>query len=345
MTETTQHCEMTSRGCERKWTADLRTLALLFLLCITTAELKAEDGGAIEVTASLRRLNVEDWTQNTVGDLIWRGGLELTSTAPNFGGFSGLLVSPQGDRLTAVSDQGRWLTARLVNSAEGQLSGLEDATMGRLKGADGTPLDGKSRQDAESLARLPDGSLLLSFERDHRIWRYGPGAEPLAGVPQPLPTPDAMGLLSGNHGIEALVTLDTGQLLAIAEGRLTQERYPAFLWGEGNWQKLSFNGVDGHRPAGATRLPNGDLLLVERRFTTLGGLSLRLGIIPAATVRPGARLESREIARLLPPLTIDNFEGIAAWRGPKGKTLIALLSDDNFSPLQRTLLLLFELRE
>ena len=93
----------------------------------------------------------------------------------------------------------------------------------------------------------------------------------------------------------------------------------------------------------ATKTP--PQLLVERRFTTLGGLSLRLGIIPAASVRPGARLESREIARLLPPLTIDNFEGIAAWRGPKGETLIALLSDDNFSPLQRTLLLLFELRE
>ena len=345
MTETTQHCEMTSRGCERNWTAGLQTLALLFLLCITAAELKAEDGGAIEVTASLRRLNVEDWTQDAVGDLIWRGGLELTSTAPNFGGFSGLLVSPDGTRLTAVSDQGRWLTARLVYNAAGQLSGLEDATMGQLKGVDGMPLDGKSRQDAESLARLPDGSLLLSFERDHRIWRYGPGAEPLAGLPQPLPVPDAMGLLSGNQGIEALVTLENGQLLAIAEGHQAQERYPAFLWDEGKWHELSFSGVEGHRPTGITRLPNGDLLLVERRFTTLGGLSLRLGIIPAATVRPGARLESREIARLLPPLTIDNFEGIAAWRGSKGETLIALISDDNFSPLQRTLLLLFELRE
>ena len=54
MTETTQHCEMTSRGCEpeipghgRLWGGILR-FALVFLALITTADLKAEDGGAIE---------------------------------------------------------------------------------------------------------------------------------------------------------------------------------------------------------------------------------------------------------------------------------------------------------
>ena len=39
------------------------------------------------------------------------------------------------------------------------------------------------------------------------------------------------------------------------------------------------------------------------------------------------------------------MEGIAIRRDSAGRTLIYLLSDDNFSFMQRTLLLMFELRE
>jgi hypothetical protein len=60
-------------------------------------------------------------------------------------------------------------------------------------------------------------------------------------------------------------------------------------------------------------------------------------------VKPRAVLISREIARLERPLTIDNFEGIAARRGPAGETWIYLVSDDNYQVLQRTLLMKFEL--
>ena len=38
-----------------------------------------------------------------------------------------------------------------------------------------------------------------------------------------------------------------------------------------------------------------------------------------------------------------NLEGIAATHGPRGETLVWLISDDNFNPLQRNILLLFEL--
>jgi hypothetical protein len=41
---------------------------------------------------------------------------------------------------------------------------------------------------------------------------------------------------------------------------------------------------------------------------------------------------------------IDNMEGLAVRRGPKGETLLYILSDDNYSPLQRTLLLMFEVK-
>ena len=50
-----------------------------------------------------------------------------------------------------------------------------------------------------------------------------------------------------------------------------------------------------------------------------------------------------ELARLAPPYTVDNFEGLAVFPDKRGGTIIYILSDDNFNPLQRTLLLQFRL--
>ena len=60
-------------------------------------------------------------------------------------------------------------------------------------------------------------------------------------------------------------------------------------------------------------------------------------------LQPGATVHAEELARLASPYTVDNLEGLAATKGPRGETLLWLVSDDNFNPFQRTLLLLFEL--
>jgi hypothetical protein len=329
-------------------------LALTLLALLWPVALGAETAQEIAVTSIGKRLNVEDWAQDRAGPLSWRGGLELTSPAADFGGLSGLLVTPDGRRLTAVTDQGRWLTAGLTYDEMGNLSGLEKAAMGLLADADGVPLAGKQRQDAESLARLSNGDLLVGFERDHRIWRYpaqadAPGLTPLAGRPTAFSLPATAAALPGNRGLEALVALPGDRLLAIAEATVADNLHPALYWDGAAWQSFSYRGAGEHRPTAATRLPNGDVLLVERRFTALGGLSIRLARLPAAELEPGADLaekilEGEGLVELQPPLTLDNFEGIAAWQGTGGETLVALLSDDNFSPLQRTLLLVFELQ-
>jgi hypothetical protein len=41
---------------------------------------------------------------------------------------------------------------------------------------------------------------------------------------------------------------------------------------------------------------------------------------------------------------IDNMEGIATRRGQHGETFVYLLADDNYNPVERTLLLMFELQ-
>ena len=90
-------------------------------------------------------------------------------------------------------------------------------------------------------------------------------------------------------------------------------------------------------------LAGGDVLALERHFSPVGVVAARLVRIPAGTIKPGAVLEGKELARLAWPLVVDNFEGLAVSDGPKGETIVYLLSDDNFNPLQDTLLLQFRL--
>ena len=225
----------------------------------------------------------------------------------------------------------------------GWLIGLESGRIGHLKGLDGKTLKGKRTQDAEALTRLSDGSLVVAFERAHRVWRYGPSEPPFGGRPVALPTPPGLGGLPRNHGLEAMTVLADGAVLALAQDRNGAGRFPGYRWRAGRWQPLSYPAAGGFEPSGATRLPGGDLLVLERSYSFLGGLVVRLVQVEQTQLDEPPKLRPRALGELKPPLTLDNFEAIDSRRGPSGETLVYILSDDNFSPWQRTLLLQFAL--
>ncbi len=85
--------------------------------------------------------------------------------------------------------------------------------------------------------------------------------------------------------------------------------------------------------------------MVERSFNLFDGVAIRLQRIAASQFRAGATLQGTTLAVLRRPLTLDNMEGVAARRGERGETLIYLISDNNFSLLQQTLLLVFALED
>ncbi len=325
----------------------MRTVSSLLSSTLLLALLAAHPAVAEPLALAARTvpLHAGDPARTRVGALRYRGGLELTSSDARFGGLSGLLVSEDGGRMTVLSDQGHWVTARLLYDGAGRLTGVAEAEIGELHGPGGAHLRGKRDRDSEALTRLPDGAIVVAFERNHRLWRYPAGATPLAGQPAPLPTPSALEALRSNSGIEALATLSDGALFALAEGRREAAKSPAYLRRDGAWAELAYRRHGGFRPTGAARLPDGDLLVIERSFNIIDGVAVRLRRIAAQTIVPGARLEGAAIAVLRPPLTVDNLEGIAARRNAAGETLIYLVSDDNFNPFQRTLLLLFALEE
>ncbi len=317
-----------------------RPLAAFLLLLLAAAP-----AAAFEPEATAVPLNPEDPAQERVGRLRYLGGVELRSGERNFGGLSGLWI--ESDRLLAVSDRGLWLRARVVLDGAGRLTGLTDAELAPLLDQQGraTPLFGPLA-DAEALTRTPDGSYVVSFERQHRLWRYA-GPEPLAAPAQRMAGPRAIFALPNNGGFEAISALHDGRLLLIAErGRDRSGDFVAWLLGADRAAAgLTYAATGEFRPTDAAALPNGDVLVLERRFTGLiGGFAARVALLRAADLQAGARVEAEQIALIERPLTLDNFEGLAVSRAADGGTLVWLLTDDNFNTLlQRTLLLLFRL--
>jgi len=99
----------------------------------------------------------------------------------------------------------------------------------------------------------------------------------------------------------------------------------------------------GHRITDAALLPNGRLILLSRGFTWRGGWSAKL-LTADLPSKAGQTLQTFEVATLAAPLTVDNMEALAV-TSEGGRTILWLASDDNLNPLQRTLLMKFELME
>ena len=285
-------------------------------------------------------LDAADPDRIRVGRLEWRGGLALTSPDSRFGGLSSLRVAADGLRFTAISDDGWWVDGRMLYDAGGRLAGVDAVTLVPLLSRRGRPLPelGKYESDAESLVRHADGSLLVGFEGDHRIVAIRPAVLRRRSSPPP----PGLQRAPVNGGLETLVRLDDGRLLAITEELKADDGVRGWIASKGPWRPFAWRTSEGFKPTDATQLPSGELLVLERRFPPVGA---RLRLLPAASIKAGALLDGIEVARLEGSLQVDNMEGIDARRGPDGETLIWLISDDNCSFLQRTLLLLFRLVE
>ncbi len=321
----------------------IRRLPLLLCLIALACSAGPAPAEPLDLTVTPQPLDPEDPTRTKVGALAWRGTLELASADSRFGGLSGLLLEPDGEGLLAVTDAGHWVSARLHLDDRGFLVGLEEAEIDALRDGDNRPLTSKRAGDAEALTRLGDGTTLVAFEQVHRIWRYPAGPGALGRPAQAFPPPPGLDRLDGNNGLEAVTALPRGRLLALAEDNGDTPSLPGFLWQDGQWSEISLVRQRPYRPTGASVLPSGDVLLLERRFSILGGLGIKIRRLPLAEIEPGATLEGEVLAELRPPLVYDNMEGLAAQAEPGGGVRIYLISDDNFNAAQRTLLIGFVL--
>ncbi len=307
-------------------------------------------------TLEINARRIESFSKLSVdkrfGRLEFRGGLVLTSSDKNFGGLSGIAIEPDGKSFVAISDEGHWLTGDLTYSGTAPI-GITNARMGGIVAKSGRELDRKRDQDAEAVAfvdgNLARGTLLIAFERNHRIGRF----PVLNRVVQPpidyLKMPPEAKQMKANKGLEAMTVMaggpHKGAVIAVSERFLDGAgNHTGWLWIGGEPRRFQITDVNEFDITDVAALADGSLLVLERRFRWTEGVKLQLRLLQPAEVAPGVVAAGTMLLASDMTGEIDNMEGLSVHRDTKGATVLTLVSDDNFNSfLQRTILLQFTL--
>lgn len=315
---------------------------------------KAPASEPVTVLSARVGLDRDNPSKKRFGRLEWLGTLRLSSDSRDFGGLSGLAISASGDRILAVTDKGRWLRADIVY-ADGRPERIANARMGEIRGLGGRPLKGKSEQDAEGLALDSAGTLTgkayISFERKHRITVHHVTEKGIGPAIRHLRLPPRVRSAKRNGGVEAIARLrggpSRGALLAFTENYLDRHgNHVGWLIGGRRPGMLTLKRRGGFSVTDMASLGNGDAIVLERRFRYSEGVKMRIRRIAAAAIRPGATLDGEVLFKADQLFEIDNMEGLAAHTDARGRTILTIVSDDNFNRVfQRTLLMQFAVVE
>jgi len=288
--------------------------------------------------------------EDRFGRLTFLGGLEVLTSDRSIGGLSALMSLDGGSVLFALTDNGNWVAADLDQAANGAPLGLSNLRYAEMLGENGRNLRGAWRHDTEAMTLDGDGTLLVSAERANAIFQYpwpvSLGNERMLGE---MDVPPGIRALRRSKGLEAIAKAPTGTplegtLVAIAErGASDTHDLPAFLIAGTGAQSFKIARSGRFDATDAVFLPDGDLLLLERRFNLRDLVGMRLRQFSAAEIVPGARLEGAVLLEADYSFQIDNMEAMALHESATGDLILTLLSDNNRSLLQRTLLLRFRL--
>jgi hypothetical protein len=226
-------------------------ITTLLLVLFSSCSVSAPSG-----LVQLRRFEIESKeNQRTEFDgLILLGSFELRSRHPHFGGISGLSIGADG-RLYAVSDRGFWLSAQMRHDSEGVLVNLLDWQIKPLLTPERTPTDGLLT-DAEALARAPDGSFIVGFEQNHRLWRYLPPPLTFDSPAQPITLPSDLAKAPRNGGLECVAVLPSGEIFTVAEELQNKDgSFRGWLIDNQQMVELSYLPSEGFRVSDCAALP------------------------------------------------------------------------------------------
>jgi hypothetical protein len=290
-----------------------------------------------------------DPAQTRFGGVEFRGGLVLASDFRAFGGISAIHLDAQGTRLLAVTDKGAWLRARIVYR-DGRPERVTDAEMAPVLGPDGKPLATRGWYDSESLADS-GGRFYIGIERVQKIVRFNIARYGLAARGAPIPVPADFSSLTKNKSLECLAAPPKGvklggALIAVSEQSLDAAgNLRAYVLDGANVTRFAVKRGGEFDVSDCAILAPAGLLLLERRFSFATGLGVRIRRIALDAIKSGAVLDGPVLFEADLAQQIDNMEAMAVHRNAQGELLVTLVSDDNFSLLQRTLLLQFALVE
>jgi hypothetical protein len=302
----------------------------------------------IEATP-ITSFDTRDPSKTRFGQLEFRGGLALTSKYEAFGGISAIHMETDGAHFLSVTDKGSWLRGRIVYRG-GRPVGIADAEMAPLLGPDGKPLAARHWYDTESLVQGNDGRFYVGIERVEKIMRFDVRRDGLKARGQPIPVPADFKTFKYNKSLECLAappkgSPHAGALIAVTEESLDAAgNLRAYILKNRQFARFSVKRSEDFDVSDCTILPPGDLLLLERRYSPLAGVAVRIRRVHLADIKQGALVDGPALFKADLAYQIDNMEGIAISRNARGETIITMVSDDNFSAIQRNLLLQFALQ-
>lgn len=261
-----------------------------------------------------------DWPEELRLEAAW----ELTSDNRRFGGFSALGRDADG--------------SLLVWSDRGDLIGLSDP--------DAAPMTARFlslpparefayHQDIEAAWRDPaTGNVWLSHENPNAIRRLSPGGE------QQIVPLDVLGNNRVNLGLEAMVRLQDGRFVALSEKGDTALIFAGDPVKSPAPQIVRLATPQGWQPSDMALLPDGRALVllrkVEREWPPFRSM---LAIMEMGEIRANEVWAMTPLAILATHPLVENYEGLAVAPRADGSLTLYLVSDDNFSALQRSLLL------
>jgi len=327
------------------------------LLATLVAAVSFAFAAALRTSPAITRIAVDARTINSFdnrdptrvrfGALEFLGGLELTSSDRGFGGISAIRVEPDGAQFLSLTDHGSWLRGRIVYRHDKPV-GIADVEMAPMLGSDGKPLAAHGWFDTESLAEL-GGLFYVGIERVEKIVRFDYRRDGLRARGEAIPVPPDFKTFTFNKSLECLAAGPAGTGVAGALIAITERSLDA----AGNFRSFLLKGEEVGRFTVKRRgdfdvsdcaiLPPGDLLLLERSYSPARGVAVRIRRIPLDRLKPGALADGEPLIEADLGYQIDNMEGLAVSRNVRGETILTLVSDDNFSPIQRNLLLQFKL--
>ncbi len=324
------------------------------LVGLATASLGAEHASRPHIPITAKPITAFDLSHPErvrFGEFEFAGGLVLQSDAPDFGALSGLRMLDHS-RLLSVTDTGLWFAATILRDSSDRPVGLSKGQIAPLVDENNAIFENKWQSDSEGLA-IKGGNVFVSTEQDARILKYKfPAGSSLPQGPAVIiddarPKPR----LRYNFGMEAIAAIPiqtgggkfAGELIALSEYSLNpQGNIRGFLSQGEHWKELSVRPRDFFFVTDAAFLPNGDLLILERRFSLGTGPAVRIRRVAGNDIVAGAVLDGDVVLDLTRAQQIDNLEGLSVFRDRNGQVRIALVSDDNHFELQRTLYLEFK---
>lgn len=252
------------------------------------------------------------------------------------------------ETLYGISDDGYLYTLKLSLN-QNQLTHAKITNAVKLLGKNNKPLRG-SKNDPEGLSiknhsngNKSDAELLISFEGDSRIERYNTRGQYIGDVKIPSKLKKQKNYRGNNRTLESVTLHPRYGIITAAELPLKE-----------NPQKIqtlySQHGKEWHFPRNAAKessvtalevLENGDILVLERAFSGIFSplvISLRQVQLNKCNKKGRCAVKDIAIFNSSKGWNVDNFEGLTKLKDNR----YLMISDDNKSPLQQSIMVMFE---